>query len=255
VEFHCTLAAASFILISETVFVSMEKNMVTTIPEMPPYQLMHDVPWETYELVLHALDDRHLRITYDEGELEIMTLSFEHESEDALLRRFIDMLTYELDIDIQSGGSTTMRRSLKRKGLEADECYWIKNEKAMRGKKRFDAERDPPPDLAVEIEVTRSALNRMGIYAALRVPEVWTFDGKMLSVFLLSSAGKYTESETSRAFPWLPIKEVERFLLLSGTMSETRLLRAFSKWVRDTILPQFEAAKPKKNGNGKKSRK
>jgi Uma2 family endonuclease len=229
--------------------------MVATVPEMPAYQLMHDVPWETYELILHALEGYHYRITYDDGELEIMTVSFEHENESTLLGRFIETLTLELDIDIASGGSTTMRRALKRKGLEADESYWIHHEHAMRGKKSFDSDRDPPPDLAVEIEVTRSALNRMGIYAALRVPEVWTFDGKVLCVFHLGSAGKYKESETSRAFPWLPIKEVERFLLQSGTMSETRLLRAFSKWVRETVLPLVEAGKVKKNGTGKKSRK
>ena len=229
--------------------------MISTVYEPPPYQLMHGVPWETYEFFLEALEGRHLRLTYDEGDLEIMTLTHEHENWGTLLGRFIETLTLELDIDIHSGGSTTLRRVLKEKGLEADECYWIQNERVMRGKKKFKIERDPPPDLAIEVDITRSSLNRMGIYAALRVPEIWVFNGKTLRVFLLGTNGKYKESSTSLAFPWLPIAEVERFLKENETMSETALLRAFSKWVGDTILPQVEAGKAKKNGNGKKSRK
>jgi Uma2 family endonuclease len=229
--------------------------MISAVYEPPPYQLLRGVPWETYEFFLEALEGRHLRITYDEGDLEIMTLSHEHENWGMLLGRFIETLTLELNIDIHGGGSTTLRRALKEKGLEADECYWIQNERVMRGKKKFKIERDPPPDLAVEVDITHSSLNRMGIYAALRVPEVWVYNGKTLRVFLLQPNGKFQESSASMAFPWLPIAEVERFLHQSETMSDTALLRAFSKWVRDTILPQFEAGKPKKNGNGKKSRK
>ena len=223
--------------------------MVATLPEMPPYQLMHAVPWETYELILHALEGCHYRITYDDGDLEIMTLSHEHENWDRLIDRLIGALTLELDIDIHSGGSTTMRKALKKKGLEADDSYWIQHERQMRGKRTFNIKTDPPPDLAVEIDITRSSLNRMGVYAALRVPEVWVFDGKTLSVFILGANKEYKESETSLAFPWLPMKQVERFLLQSGTMSETRLLREFSQWVRDAVRPLVRG---KKNGNGKK---
>lgn len=229
--------------------------MISAVYEPPPYQLLRGVPWETYEFFLEALEGRHLRITYDEGDLEIMTLSHEHENWGTLLGRFIETLTLDLDIDIHSGGSTTFRRALKQKGLEAVECYWIQNERLMRGKKVFDFDNDPPPDLAVEIDITTSALNRMGIYSALRVPEVWVFDGKTLRVYLLGNNGNYKENASSLAFPWLPLAEVERFLQQSETISETALLRAFSKGVRETILPQMEAAKPKKNGNGKKSRK
>ena len=229
--------------------------MISTVYEPPPYQLMHGVPWETYELFLEALEGRHLRITYDEGDLEIMTLTHEHEFWSSFLGRLIEMLTYELDVAIHSGGSTTFRRILKKKGLEPDECYWIQNERLMRGKLEFDIDVDPPPDLAIEIDITRSSLKRMRIYAALQVPEIWVFDGKTLRVFLLGTNGKYKESSTSSAFPLVPIAEIERFLHQVGTTDETTLLRSFSKWVRETILPQVEAGRAKKNGNGKKSRK
>jgi Uma2 family endonuclease len=214
---------------------------------------LHGVPWRTYEFLLYRLDGQGLRITYDQGELEIMTLSLEHESWGAILGALIQVLTMELDIPIRSGGSTTLRRAFKKKGLEPDECYWIENERLMRGKKDFDSESDPPPDLAVEIDITHSSLDRMGIYAALRVPEVWRFDGELLRVYLLGANAKYKESASSRAFPFLPIHEIERFLHDGTTTDETTLMRVFSKWVRETILPQFKSSKSKKNG--KKPRK
>src|SRR5262249_34517997 len=119
--------------------------------------------------------------------------------------------------------------------------------------KTFNIERDPPPDLALEIEVTVSALPRMEIYAALRVPEVWRFNGKSLTVHILGAHGKYKESTTSRAFPQIPISEIERFLHMSETTDQTTLLRLFAQWLRETILPKIESHKAKKNG--KKSRK
>lgn len=227
--------------------------MVVAVHELPQRQVLHGVPWHTYEFLLDALAGRHLRISYFRGDLEIMTVSHEHEFNKSILGRLVEMMTFELNIPIHSGGQTTFRRVLKEVGLEADECYWIENERRMRGRKKFDIERDPPPDLTLEIEVTKSALPRMEIYAALRVPEVWRFDGKKLRVFLLNAKGKYEESSTSRAFPMVPIKEIERFLLESETTDETTLLRAFSKWVHETVLPKVEASKRKKNG--KKSRK
>jgi Uma2 family endonuclease len=222
--------------------------MISTQYEIPQRQLLRHIPWDTYEFLLHELETRHLRITYDQGELEIKTLSHEHEFWSTLLGKFVLVLTLELNIPIHSGGSTTFRRILKKKGLEPDECYWIQNERLMRGKKDFDLESDPPPDLAIEIEVTQSAPNRMRIYAALRVPEVWRFDGESIHIHLLGGTGKYKVSPTSAAFPLVPIREIERFLGASETTDETTLLRSFSAWVREKIVPQLTSGQSKKNG-------
>ena len=227
--------------------------MISTLHKPPDYQLLHGVPWHTYEFFLDVLEGRHLRITFDQGDLEIMTLSHEHEFSRTLLGDLIRVLTMELNIPIHSGGSTTFRNVLRQRGLEADECYWIQNERLMRGKKDFDIDADPPPDLAVEVEVTQSALPRMKIYAALRVPEVWRFDGESLRVFLLATNSGYKESTTSQAIPLVSIKEIERFLRERETTDETTLLRAFSQWVRETIVPPASSGKSKKNG--KKSAK
>jgi Uma2 family endonuclease len=193
------------------------------------------VPWRTYERLLRIFDDRHLRITYDRGALEIMTLSPEHERFKSLLGYFIIILIEELGWNIASFGSMTMKRRRRQRGLEPDQCYWIQNELLVRSRDDIDLRRDPPPDLAVEIDWTRSALNRLGVYAAMRVPEVWQYDGQSLRVQLLGPDGQYAEGAQSRAFPFLPVAEVARILSFRGTMSEMELLRTFRAWVRQHI--------------------
>ena len=150
---------------------------------------LDSVSWDRYTRLLRAFSDRHLRLTYDQGVLEIMTLSHRHENLGRFLGRLAVTLTEEFELPIKEGGSTTFRRRRAEKGLEPDNCYWIANEAAVRGKDKIDLRRDPPPDLAVEIDITHSSLDRMGIYASIRVPEVWRFDGRVLAFLRLSNFG------------------------------------------------------------------
>jgi Uma2 family endonuclease len=202
--------------------------------------VLDGVSWRMYERLLRAFDERHVRMTYDRGALEIMTLSPEHERYKHLLRRLVEALIDELSWNIAGFGSMTFKRRKRRRGLESDECFWITNEPLIRGKVHIDLRHDPPPDLALEIDVTHSSLDRLGIYAALRVPEVWRYDGQDLHVHLLGTDGKYTESGQSRVFPFLPVAEVARFLGMLATLSETELLRQFRAWVRDRIAAGWQ---------------
>jgi Uma2 family endonuclease len=198
------------------------------------------VSWRTYERLLRAFDDRHLRITYDRGSLEIMTLSPEHERFKHLLGLLIAVLVEELGWNMAGFGSMTFKRSKRRRGLEPDECYWIQNESLVRGKDRIDLRRDPPPDLVMEIDVTHSSLDRLAIYAVLRVPEVWRFDGQVLLIYLLGPDCQHALSPQSRAFPFLPVAEVGRFLGMRSSLSETEVVRQFRAWVRDRIAAGWQ---------------
>src|SRR5262245_34018310 len=123
--------------------------------------VLHGVSWQPYVRVLHAFDeDRHLRITYDRGALEIMTLSPEHERSKHLIGLLIVLLAMELRMAIAGFGSMTFKRRKKLRGLEPDECYWIQHEAQMRGKRVYDPKKDPPPDLVLEVEVSRSEIGR-----------------------------------------------------------------------------------------------
>jgi Uma2 family endonuclease len=167
--------------------------------------------------------------------MEFMTLSPEHERARHLLGLFVAVLALELDVDIAGLGSMTCRREDLDRGLEPDDCYYIANEPQVRGRNEIDLSRDPPPDLMLEIEISRSFLNRLEICAALRVPEVWRFNGQTVRIAVLGPHGQYASSETSRAFPHVRAADLTRFLALSGTMSETKLVRAFQTWVREQI--------------------
>jgi Uma2 family endonuclease len=204
-------------------------------------QLVLDgVSWRTYGRLLRALDDRHVRLTYDRGDLQIMTLSPEHERFKHLLGLFVGVLVEELGWDMAGFGSMTFKSSKQRRGLEPDECYWIQSESLVRGKDTIDLRSDPPPDLACEIDVTHSSLDRLSIYAALGVPEVWRFNGRQLVAHLLGPEGRYQESGQSRAFPFLALGEVERFLETRSAHSETELVRQFRVWVRGRIATGWQ---------------
>lgn len=195
--------------------------------------VLDEVDWSTYGRLLRALGDRPaLRLTYDRGSLEIMTLSHEHESDSYLLGRLVDALTEELGLPVKGGRSTTFRRRKSKRGLEPDACWWIANEATVRGKTKIDLRVDPPPDLALEVDVTHSSLDRLAIYASLGIPEIWRLEGQVVVCHLLEADGNYPVSKTSRAFPGLRPAELGRFLKLRGQADENAVVRQFREWVR-----------------------
>jgi Uma2 family endonuclease len=194
---------------------------------------LSDIDWQTYTRLLRTFGDhRGVRLTYDRGELEIMSPSFLHEDGSNFLGRMIFVLTEELGLPIHGGGSVTMRRRRKKRGLEPDSCFWIANAQAMAGKTKLDLRTDPPPDLAVEIEVSRSALKRLAIYAALGVPEVWRFDGASLTFHLLD-AGQYRVAMHSASFPQVAASDLLPFVQQAHQAGDQNAVtRQFRAWVR-----------------------
>ncbi len=199
--------------------------------------LIHNVPWSGYVAIGEALRDRPgIRITFDRGNLELMTTSAEHEHQKHLLALLLHVLAEELDVPIAGFGSTTYQRADLDRGLEPDECYYIANFSRVRGRKRIDLNRDPPPDLVLEIEVSRSALRRMNIYAALGVPEIWRFDGSKLRVYQRDMKGNYKEQSRSPTFPSFPIKELVRFVRRGEKEIDTSIAQAFRRWLKEHLI-------------------
>src|SRR5947207_6710177 len=132
------------------------------------------VDWRMYTQLLRAFAERPgIRLTYDRGELEIMSPLLEHDDPAGFLGSMVLLLTLELGMPLKHGGSTTLRRRLRRRGIEADKCFWIANAHPMQGVGRLNLRLHPRPDLPIEVDVSRSSLNRLAIYPALRAPEVW----------------------------------------------------------------------------------
>jgi Uma2 family endonuclease len=199
--------------------------------------VLHGVDWRTYSQLLRAFAERpSVRLTYDRGVLEIMSPLLEHDTDGRLLARFVTTLTEELGLPVLSAGSTTFRRRKRRRGLEADESFWIANEPQVRGKRRIDLRVDPPPDLAIEVDVARSSLNRMSIYAALGVPEVWRLEAPQTLTFnVLQPAGAYAAAAHSLSFPMIAPADLVNFLLLRDQAEENAIVRQFRTWVRQRL--------------------
>src|SRR5207302_1055731 len=169
---------------------------------------------------------------------EIMSPLLEHDNDGQFLGRLIVALTEELGLPIKGGGSVTMRRRRRRRGIEADECFWIANAARMAGRRRLDLRTDPPPDLAIEVDVTHSSLDRLAVYAALGVPEVWRLDRDALIFHVLNARGAYESAAASRSFPLVTPADLLGFLQQARQAGdENTVVRQFREWVRRRPTP------------------
>jgi Uma2 family endonuclease len=197
--------------------------------------VLDPVTWQDYTSFLELFADRPAwRLTYDRGVLEIISPSGTHESSVDLLARFVDVLTEELNKPVKAGASTTFRLKKEQKGLEPDRSWWIANEALVRAKREVDLSQDPPPDLCIEVDVTHSSVDRMRIYATLRVPEVWRLTDQGLTFNFLKKKS-YAAKPVSLAFPFVTPADLLTHLSLLGQVDNTAIVRQFRAWVRDKI--------------------
>jgi Uma2 family endonuclease len=208
--------------------------MTATLIQSPDRVVLPHISWQTYQSLIRDFEqDPALRLTYDRGMLEIRMPLDPHETYKKLLGRLVEAATEELDIEIRSLGSRTCDREDLAKGLEPDQCYYIQNEALVRGVDQIDLNQFPPPDLALEIDITSSSINRLSIYAALEVPEVWRYDGQTLSILRLQN-GDYRSHDRSIALPLLTAEDMVRFLALRNTIGETSLIKQFRRWLNNS---------------------
>ncbi len=194
--------------------------------------VLYNISWQQFENLLQDLgESRAARIAYDDGNLEIMTPLPEHEHYKEVISDLVKDIADTLDLDYESYGSTTWKRESRMAGLEPDNCFYFQNEAVIRGRLDLDLRQDPPPDLALEIDLTSKSLNRFPIYARLGVPEIWCYDSGELKIYLLQN-GEYIESETSLVFPSLPIRELPRLIEEHRTEGRRAMRKAVRDWVR-----------------------
>jgi Uma2 family endonuclease len=199
--------------------------------------VLHGVSWKMYRKLRKMPESRNIRMTYDRGELEIMSPSRAHEEIALMLGTLIDVWAIELDVGIVGCRTMTIRRADLKRGFEPDNCYYVQHEPQMWDKKKINFKVDPPPDLAIEVEVSRKLSNKTGIYAAFGVPELWCWSGNTLRVFELTKEGEYLPRDTSVCFPKLPIAKIEEVVRQLGVVRRTTLVRSFRDWVRANVQP------------------
>ena len=204
--------------------------------EIPPghQALIKNVSWSELEQILEELGEtRSSRISYSNGNLEIMTPLPEHEYSKVLISDFVRIILEELEQEYWNLGATTFKSEKMAQAVEADECFYIQNEAIVRGEKRIDLNRMPPPDLVIEIDITNRT--RFNNYQLLGVPELWRYDGTNLEINRLQS-GTYILSDESLQFPQLAIKEIiPQYLEASRSEGKLTIMKQFRRWVREQI--------------------
>lgn len=193
--------------------------------------ILQGVGWDFYERLLKEFADSNgLHFAYDDGFLEIEVPLAKHEIPIRILSDLISTICIELEIDIRNVGSTTFRKRIKAKGCEPDTAFYIQNEQQIRGLNEFDLSVNPPPDLVIEVDVTSPSLNKLPIYAALGVPEVWLYKGTKI-IFYKLFGGVYDETQTSVALPMLDSRKATEFLQRGLTESYTKWIREIREWI------------------------
>jgi Uma2 family endonuclease len=206
--------------------------MIAKQPIRASTHLISDLSWEEYEKLLNALGERHVPHTYADGVLELMTLTHEHEWLKKVIGRMIETAALILRVRIKSAGSMTLKRQLQSRGLEPDESYYIAREAQVRHRRQLDLRKDPPPDLAVEVDVTHKVLDRLEAYARLGVAEVWRHDKAGLRFYRLADSAEYRPAKTSLAFPQLSSADMNRFLKRLDELDENAVVWEFAEWLK-----------------------
>ena len=199
--------------------------------------ILHDIDWQKFEAILEDLGEkRRTRIAYLDSVLEIIMPLPEQVRRKALFTDFVKALLDAIGIEFEEFGSTTFKSKEKKAGLEPDGCFYIQNNVAMRGIRKLDMEIDPPPDLAIEVDVTSKT--KFDVYRVLGVPELWLYDQVLkspLKIYVLQQ-NEYVEAELSPTFGNIPVREIiPQFLEISFSEGRSVAMRAFRAWMRDKL--------------------
>jgi Uma2 family endonuclease len=192
---------------------------------------LQPVSWQGFEEILSKLgEQRSSRIAYANGILEIMAPLPEHERSKVLIVDLVKTLLKAQKRQWEPLGSTTFKREGMAAGIEPDDCFYIQNYKAVIGKNRLDLTVDPPPDLALETDLTSKT--ELDAYEALRVPELWIYERGKLKINVLRE-GRYVESETSPTFPGIAVVEIiPQFMQWAKEVGVSQALEEFEAFIR-----------------------
>ncbi|MGI8933635.1 MAG: Uma2 family endonuclease [Phormidesmis sp.] len=195
---------------------------------------LEGIGWSEFEAILVELgESRSTRIAYNNNTLTIVAPLFRHEKSKVALGDIVKALLDEQNIDYDSSASTTLKRQDLDKGVEPDDSFYIQNYERVLNKDRIDLTVDPPPDLAIEVDLTSKT--QANLYAALGVPELWRYDQDCLRIDILQ-AGRYVQVEESPTFPGWPIVELaDKYVARAREVGQGRAVRELRQQVRKRL--------------------
>lgn len=212
--------------------VTREPDRTSTRSMAESRVLLPNVSWALYQEIANARGDRLPRLTFLDGALELMSPSYRHEDLAHRIGLFVTMVARGLGRTCRGAGSTRWERAGLEVGKEPDGCFYLENEPKVRGLSDVDLTIHPPPDLAIEVEISHPLRDALRVYAALGVPEVWRFDGQSLQFLHLEADGVYRRHAVSRAFPTLREQAALAKLMLGDTMDQGAWSEDVETWAR-----------------------
>ena len=187
-----------------------------TVGAMDDHVVLHNVSWDLFQQILRAKGEAPMpRVAYLDGTLELMTSSPEHERIAVMISRLLEGYAAERGVDINSFLRWTLRSKDKARGVEADDCYFIGARKGL-------------PDLAIEVDWSRTSIDKLEIYRGLGVREVWHWQRGRVEVYVLER-GAYHRARTSSLFPDLDLALLASFV---GAESQLAAVEAFRAAIR-----------------------
>jgi len=194
--------------------------------------VLSGISWQTYRAMLSDMGEhRAARIAYNQGTLTIKMLSELHELINSLLTRIVLAMAEEFDLDIVYMGSPTIERDHLEKGVEPDSCFYIQNAGQSEGL-YAQTSSSLPPDLVVEVDITSPSTQRMLIYKALGVSELWRYTKRNNIVIYHLTDNQYCVAEHSQAFPDLTTVKLNQFLTQSQSQNQNKVIRSVRSWVQ-----------------------
>ncbi len=203
------------------------------LTELQPGQsaVINGLTWAGYRWIDKKRDEVRpkLKLAYHRGSLELMTVSFFHDDIAGRLQLVVRHACAAMGIPLRTPGTATVSREDLDAGLEPDGSFYIQNVAAVRGVRQLDFSIHPPPDLAVEVDVSRSSLRKESVYAALGVPELWRFANDAVTFLVRTRRGTYRAQPNSRALPAVTSDDVTR-LVLTEPDDDTALFQLLTVW-------------------------
>ena len=214
-----------------TTLLDPSSETIPRVAEAEARILLPNVTWETYE---HLLVDLSLssvpHLTYDRGDLEIMSPTAEHERINRAIEVLVSIVAFEMKIEYTSLGSTTFQRRDIKVGFEPDSSYYF-TRVPIQGKKRIDLSVDPPPDLVVEIDIASSSIEKLPMFASIGVSEVWCYRDGTMEIFLLKQ-GTYVPAASSASLPFLGAETLTTLIKQSLDLGSIEWMEVVRNWAQ-----------------------
>ncbi len=222
------------------------ENLLQMTAECDVRNVISGVDWDFYERLLDSIPPEvHLDVDFDGKDLEFMSPGMVHDEVRGLMGQLIQTVAQVLRISYKSLGQTTWKRIHLARGLESDDCYYFQAEKIAafrmaRAGGSTSIDDYPNPDLSVEVDISRPKIDRAGIYSALRVPELWRFEGSTEIVVIerLGADGAYHPVDTSGFLP-IRAEEVRRWIMDEDSSDEMAWTERLRAWVADELVQRL----------------